>query len=166
MLDKNTALLLHRDVDSICSQIQKAYQELIDFIRTLTELDPFLADLLEQKISLADPELGDLLIRNKYYFELVLLLDDVAITEILKQIDKKTLTIALKGTDEALQNQFFRNMSSKAEQLMKEEMEFMGPVLVRDIRQCQREVVHLIKQLRDEGAIILGGTPGPADYLA
>jgi flagellar motor switch protein FliG len=110
--------------------------------------------------------LGELLTRNKYFFGLILLIEDRAITEILKRIDKKTLTVALKGTSEDIQNQFFRNMASKAVALMKEEMEFLGPVPVREVKQSQSGVVGLIKQLRDEGVITLGGSPEPDDYIA
>jgi flagellar motor switch protein FliG len=166
MLDKNTALLLHRDVDSICHQILSSYQDLVGFIRTLTNFDPYLADLIEQKVSLSDPELGELLIRNKYSFEMVLLLEDTAITEVLKRVDKQVLTLSLKGCDEAVQGQFFRNMSSKAVELMKEDLEFLGPVRAREVRKCQREIVDMIKQLRDQGIISIGGAPGEPDYIS
>ena len=157
MLDKNMAMQLHQDVDSICNQLQRAHQEMIDFSKVLAELDIDLANLIWQKISRTDPELGEFLIRSRYSFELVLLLDDSAITEILKRIDKKTLTVGLKGCEETIQNQFFRNMASKAVELMKEEMEFMGPIRVRDVGKCQKEIVEVIKLLEEEGVISIGG---------
>lgn len=160
MLDKNTAKKLHQDVDAICNQILQAHQELVDISRALAELDMDLANLICLKISRKDPELGEFLTRSRYSFELVLRLDDVAITEILKRVDKKTLTVALKGCEEPIQSQFFRNMSSKAVELMKEEMEFMGLVSVKDVRKVQQEVVSLIKELDEEGVLSIEGYPG------
>ncbi len=160
MLDANVAIQLHRDVETICTQFQKAHQELVEFSRALAELDPDLAKLIWQKVSHADPDLGEFLVRSRYSFQLVLALEDTAMTELLKRVDKKTLTVALKGCDEALQGQFFRNMASKAVGLMREEMEFIGPIQVSDVRKCQREIVDLIKELEEEGVISIGGSPG------
>jgi len=166
MLNKDAATVLHRDVESICAQILKAYQELVEFTRTLSELDPELAELIGQKVSQVEPGLGELLQKNRLYFEIVLLLDDAALTEVLKRADKKVLTIALKGCEEAVQNQFFRNMSSKSAELMKEEMEFLGPVRVRDIHKCRQEILAVIEALNEEGVIAIGGHSGPDDYVA
>jgi len=164
MLDKDAAMVLHRDVESLCTQILKAYQELVEFNRALSELDPELADLIAQKVSQVEPGLGELLQKNRLYFEIVLILDDTAITEILKRADKKALTVALKGSEEAVKNQFFRNMSSKSVELMKEEMEFMGPVRVRDIHKCRQEILAVMEALNDEGVIAIGGHHGPDEF--
>ncbi len=166
MLDKDAAMVLHRDVESLCTQILKAYQELVEFNRALSELDPELADLIAQKVSQVEPGLGELLQKNRLYFEIVMILDDTAITEILKRADKKTLTVALKGCEEAVKNQFFRNMSSKSVELMKEEMEFLGPVRLRDIHKCRQEILAVIEALNDEGIIAIGGHSGPDDFVA
>ena len=166
MLDKDAAMGLHRDVESLCTQILTAYQEMVEFNRALSELDPELADLIAQKVSQVEPGLGELLQKNRLYFEIVLILDDAALAEVLKRADKKALTIALKGCEEAVKNQFFRNMSSKSVELMKEEMEFMGPIRVRDIRTCRQEILTVIEELKDEGIIAIGGHSGPDDFVA
>jgi flagellar motor switch protein FliG len=98
-------------------------------------------------------------------FDDILLIDDNGITEILKRADKKTLTIALKGTSEELQTMFFRNMSSRAVELMKEEMEFMGPVKLKDVEKSQHEIVEIVRQLEEEGVISIGGGGGE-DYVS
>ena len=164
MLNTDTANLLHRDVEAVCEQVLKGYKELIDFSRALTELDPALADFIEGKISRADPGLGDFLAQNRYHFDMLLLIADEGITEILKRVDKKALTVSLKGCPEEIQNQFFRNMSSKAVLLMKEEMEFMGPVRLDDVKKVQKEIIELIKQL-SQARVIEIGAAGGNDYV-
>ena len=73
--------------------------------------------------------------------------------EILQRVDKKALTIALKGTSEELRNQFFRNMSSRAVEMMKEDMEVLGPVKVRDVETSQQQIVSVVRKLDESGVI-------------
>jgi len=87
------------------------------------------------------------------------------VLEILKRVDKKSLTTALKGTSEELRTQFFRNMSSRAVELMREEMEFMGPVKLKDVEKAQHEIVEIVRQLEEEGVISIGGGGGE-DYVS
>jgi flagellar motor switch protein FliG len=155
MVDKNAAMHLLQEVDSICSQLQ----ELAEFSRTLSALDPELAKVVWQKISRTDPELGEFLSRSRYSFQVVLTLNDADIAAVLKRIDKRTLTIALKGCEEVIQCKFFHGMSSRAVELMKEEMAFFGPVKSNDVMKSRMEVVALIRELEEEGVISIGGYP-------
>ncbi|HSW40441.1 MAG TPA: FliG C-terminal domain-containing protein, partial [Acidobacteriota bacterium] len=80
--------------------------------------------------------------------------------EILQRVDKKALTIALKGTGEDLRNQFFRNMSSRAVEMMKEDMEVLGPIKVKDVEMAQQQIVSIIRKLDESGVINLKGNSG------
>lgn len=113
-----------------------------------------------EKIEVINPELANAIRDLMFVFDDILLLDDQAITEILKRVDKKVLAMALKGTSEQLQNQFFRNMSQRAVEMMQEEMEYMGLVRVRDVKRSQNEVVEIVRQLEEEGVISVGGSGG------
>jgi flagellar motor switch protein FliG len=118
--------------------------------------------LLEQ-IEGSSPELS-LEIRNLMVtFDDILLVDDVGIREIIQRVDKKALALALKGTVQELQDRFFTNMSSRAVEMMKEEMEFMGQVKLKDVNGAQREVVEVLRELDEQGVISLGGGGGDAD---
>jgi flagellar motor switch protein FliG len=92
-----------------------------------------------------------------FVFDDIRSLIDQAIQEILKRADKKTLTMALKGADEDLQDRFFNNMSKRAVETMKEEMEYMGPVKLRDVEKAQHEIVEIVRELDEEGVISIAG---------
>jgi flagellar motor switch protein FliG len=113
-----------------------------------------------EKIEVVNPELANAIRDLMFVFDDILLLDDQAVTEILKRVDKKVLAMALKGTSEQVQNQFFRNMSQRAVEMMQEEMEYMGLVRVKDVKRSQNEVVEIVRQLEEEGVISIGGTGG------
>jgi len=92
-----------------------------------------------------------------FVFDDIRSLMDQAIQEILKRVDKKTLTMALKGADEDLQDRFFNNMSKRAVETMKEEMEYMGPVKLKDVEKAQHEIVEIVRELDEEGVISIAG---------
>ena len=113
-----------------------------------------------EKIEVVDPDLSNAIRDLMFVFDDILLLDDQAVTEILKRVDKKVLSLAMKGTTEQLQQMFFRNMSQRAVEMMKEEMEYMGLVRVREVKHSQNEVVEIVRQLEEEGIISIGGSGG------
>ncbi len=115
--------------------------------------------VLEQ-IESRDPELTASIRDLMFVFEDILLIDDQGIMEILKRADKKSLSIGLKGANEELQAKFFRNMSQRAAEMMKEEMEYLGPIRVKDVEKAQHEVVEIVRGLEEEGVITIGGAGG------
>jgi flagellar motor switch protein FliG len=132
----------------------RAVAELINRMETKS------AAAILEKVEGENPALA-LSIRNlMFVFDDVLLIDDQGMREILQRVDKKALTIALKGTSEDLRNQFFRNMSSRAVEMMKEDMEVLGPVKVRDVETAQQQIVSVIRKLDESGVINLKGGGG------
>src|SRR4051812_41803666 len=118
--------------------------------------------MLEQ-IEGSNPELA-LEIRNRMVtFDDLLLVDDPGIREILQRVDKKILTLALKGTMQELQDRFFSNMSTRAVEMMKEEMDYLGQVKVKDVSNAQREIVDVLRELDDKGVISLSGGSSEED---
>lgn len=135
-----------RSVAEICNRLEREATR-----KVLEEIEGTDADLA-------------LAIRNLMVtFDDLLLVDDVGIREILQRVDKKVLTLALKGTMPELQSRFFSNMSTKAVDLMKEEMEFMGQVKVKDVSNAQRTVVDVLRELDEKGIINLSGTASAED---
>ena len=126
-------------------------------------LDREAARRMLEEIEERDPQLA-LEIRNRMVtFEDVLLIDDLGIREILQRVDKKVLTLALKGTMAELQQRFFSNMSSRAVEMMKEEMDYLGQQKVKDVSNAQREVVDVMRELDEKGIINLSGAAGDED---
>lgn len=129
-------------------------------------LDRDVSQKLIEEMEQSNPELA-LQVRNMMVtFDDLLLIDDLGIREILQRVDKKTLTLALKGTMPELQNRFFGNMSQKAVEMMKEEMEYMGQVKLKDVTGAQREVVEILRELDEQGVISLGGSGGEDAYVS
>ena len=82
--------------------------------------------------------------------------DAAGIREIIQRADKKVLTIALKGTNEEIRVRFFENMSKRAGDLIKEEMEVLGPIRLREVEKAQQEVVAITRKLEEEGLLKTG----------
>ncbi|MCD8554567.1 flagellar motor switch protein FliG [Seleniivibrio sp.] len=110
-----------------------------------------------EKLEKESPELVAAIRDMMFVFEDIKALNDVALQEILKKADKKALTMALKGTDEEMQERFFRNMSKRAVETMKEEMEYMGPVKLKEVEKAQHEIVSIVRELEEEGIVSIGG---------
>jgi flagellar motor switch protein FliG len=132
----------------------RAVAELINRMETKAA-----ASILE-KIENENPTLA-LSIRNlMFVFDDVMLIDDQGMREILQRVDKKSLAMALKGTSEELRNQFFRNMSSRAIEMLREDMEAMGPIKVKDVESAQQQIVAVVRKLDESGVISLKGGGG------
>jgi len=158
-------------ISKITSILEQKMRSLGDFsresyggIRAVAELinrmETKAAAAILEKIESENPALA-LSIRNlMFVFDDVLLIDDQGMREILQRVDKKALTIALKGTSEELRNQFFGNMSSRAVEMMREDMEVLGPVKVKDVETAQQQIVSVIRKLDESGVISLKGGGG------
>ena len=102
-------------------------------------------------------------VRNlMFVFEDLVNVEETGIREIVNRADKKTLTIALKGASEAIRQRVFSNMSKRAVDLMKEEMEMLGAVRLREVEKAQHEIVAIARKLEEEGLITTGASAGEA----
>lgn len=152
--------ILEQKLESIGNISRQSYGGLKAVAELVNRMDSSLGKELLESIESVDPNLA-LNIRNlMFVFDDLLLLGDPEIREILQRVDKKSLTMALKGTSEEVRQQFFKNMSSRAVELIKEDMEFMGPVKLRDVEQAQQEIIAVVRQLDEEGLINLKGSGG------
>ena len=90
-----------------------------------------------------------------FVFEDVLTLDDKSIQRVLREVDNNELAVALKSTNEEVQNVIFNNMSKRLAVMIKEDMDFMGPVRMKDVEEAQQKIVNIIRKLEDSGEIII-----------
>ncbi len=95
-----------------------------------------------------------------FVFEDLLLIDQTGIKEILSRVDRKILTVALKGTSDQLRAHFLEGMSQRGSEMLKEDMESLGPIKVRDVEAAQQQIIALVRQLEGEGIINLKGSVG------
>ena len=161
---RRISLILEQKLEALGSFATEAYGGVRAVAELFNRMDRNTGRAVLEKIETENPQLAASIRDLMFVFDDILLIDDNGITEILKRADKKILTTALKGTSDELRNQFFRNMSSRAVDLMKEEMEFMGPIKIKDVEKAQHEIVEIVRQLEEEGVISVGGGGGE-DYV-
>ena len=102
-----------------------------------------------------DPELAEEIKKRLFVFEDILRLDDRALQRIMREVDMKDLSLALKGATEELKAKFFKNMSKRAAEMLKEDMDYMGPVRVKDVEEAQQKVVNIVRGLEEQGEIVI-----------
>ena len=90
-----------------------------------------------------------------FVFEDLVTLDDRSIQRVLKEVDMRDLALALKTASEEVTNRVFKNISSRAREMIKEDMELMGPVRLRDVEDAQQKIVNNIRQLEESGEIVI-----------
>ncbi len=102
-----------------------------------------------------DQELAEEIRKLMFVFEDIILLDNRGVQQVLKEVDQKELAIALKGASEEVRDKIFGNMSKRASDMIKEDMEFMGPVRLRNVEEAQQRIVSIIRRLEEAGEIII-----------
>lgn len=108
-----------------------------------------------ETLEIEEPELADEIRKKMFVFEDILLLDDRAIQRVLRDVDNGDLATALKGSNEEVQNAIFNNLSKRLGVMIKEDMEFMGPVRMKDVEEAQQKIVNIIRKLEDSGEIVI-----------
>jgi flagellar motor switch protein FliG len=95
-----------------------------------------------------------------FVFEDMVLIDQSGIKEVLSRVDRKLLTVALKGTSEDLKKHFTECMSQRGAEILREDMDALGPTKIKDVEAAQQQIIALIRQLESEGVVSLKGTAG------
>ena len=112
-----------------------------------------------------DPDLVEQIRRLMFVFEDIMLVNDKGIQAVLKEIENDELSLALKTASPELQEKIFGNMSERAAGLIKEDMEFMGPVRVSDVEGAQQRIVDIVRRLEEAGEVIIDGRGGESDLI-
>ena len=102
-----------------------------------------------------DPELAEEIKKRLFVFEDIIRLDDRSLQRVLREVDMKELGLALKGATEDLRAKFFKNMSKRAAEMLQEDMDYMGPVRVKDVEESQQKVVNIVRGLEEQGEIVI-----------
>ncbi len=149
------AVVLHKRLEALGEQSRRAYAGLRGVADLMNRLDVKVGKDILQAIETEDPKLA-LSIRNLMFtFEDLMTVPEAGIRELLGQMDKKTLATALRGSSEELKNYIFKSMSSRAVEMLKEDMEVLGPVKSREINKAQLEAVAVARKLEAEGKLTL-----------
>ena len=108
-----------------------------------------------ETLEIDEPELADEIRKKMFVFEDILTLDDRSIQRVLHEVDNNEIAVALKNANEDVQAAIFNNMSKRLATMIKEDMEFMGPVRMKDVEEAQQKIVNIIRKLEDSGEIII-----------
>ncbi|MDR2718470.1 MAG: flagellar motor switch protein FliG [Treponema sp.] len=102
-----------------------------------------------------DPELAEEIKKRMFVFEDIVMLDDRSIQKVMREVDSQELAKALKSVDTEVQDKIFKNMSKRAATMLREDMEYMGPVRLKDVEEAQQKIVSIIRHLEDTGEIVI-----------
>ena len=108
-----------------------------------------------ETLEIEEPELADEIRKKMFVFEDILLLDDRSIQRVLREVDNNDLAIALKGANENVQAAIFNNLSKRLAAMIREDMEYMGPVRMKDVEEAQQKIVNIIRKLEDSAEIVI-----------
>jgi flagellar motor switch protein FliG len=133
-------------------------------VKTAAEMINLMGTVIEgtvlESISSHDPELAQKIMDKMFVFDDIMKLDDKAIQLILKEVASESLIVALKGAQPELKDKFLSNMSSRAAESLREDLESRGPLRLAEVEAQQKEILKAVRQLADDGQIVLGGGSG------
>ena len=133
-------------------------------VRTVAEILNFMGTANEtsvvDSIREYDPDLAQKILDEMFVFENLLDLDDRAIQLLLREIQSESLILAMKGATESLREKIFKNMSQRASEMLREDLDSRGPVRLSEVEGEQKEILKIVRRLADEGQIVLGGAGG------
>jgi flagellar motor switch protein FliG len=152
---EKVSILLSQKLNTVGEQGKRAYSGFQSVADIMNCIDASVAQEILENIENEDPTLAVSIRNLMFTFEDLLQVGEAHIRELLGAVDKKTLAMALKGTEEGLKDHFFRTMSTRAIEMLKEDMEMLGPVRSKDVVKAQNEIVAIARQLEAEGRIVL-----------
>lgn len=132
-------------------------------VAVLNRVDRATEKTIIETLEVQDPELAEEIKKLLFVFEDIVQLDDRAVQLVLRQVDSHDLALALKGSGEEVMNKIKRNISKRAAQMLQEEIDYMGPVRLRDVEEAQQKIVAEIRRLEEQGQIII--TRGGRDEI-
>ena len=147
--------VLERKLSTVVGQDYTSAGGLDTLIEMLANVDRGTEKTIIESLSETDPELAEEIRKRMFVFEDVILLDDRAIQQVLKSVESKDLSLALKGSSEDVSEKVFKNMSKRAADMLREDMEFAGPVRVKDVQEAQQRIVNVIRKLEETGEIVI-----------
>ncbi len=130
----------------------------------LNFMDAHIENAILDTIGELDKDMQDSISELMFVFDNLQEVDDRGIQSLLREISTDTLTLALKGADEKLKEKILKNMSKRASEMLREDMEARGPVRLSEVEAAQKEILATARRLADEGELVLGGA-GSEEYL-
>ncbi len=152
---KEVERVLERKLSTLVNQDYTIVGGVDAIVAILNTVDRSTEKHIMESLEIEEPELADEIRKKMFVFEDILLLDDRAIQRVLRDVDNNDLGVALKAANEDVQNAIFKNLSKRLAAMIKEDMEYMGPVRMKDVEEAQQKIVGIIRKLEDNAEIVI-----------
>ncbi len=147
--------VLEKKLSTISSEDYTAAGGVDSIVEILNLVDRSSEKTIIESLEDEDPDLAEEIKKKMFVFEDIVMLDDRSIGKVLREVNTDEMAKALKQVDAEVQDKIFRNMSKRAGSMLREEMEFMGPIRVKDVEEAQQKIVSIIRHLEDKGEIVI-----------
>jgi flagellar motor switch protein FliG len=152
---KEVELVLERKLSSMVTQDYSSTGGIQAIVDILNSVDRGTEKFIMENLEMSNADLAEEIRKKMFVFEDIVNLDSIAIQRFIREVDNGELTTALKGATEEVKEMIFANMSKRMAEMLKEDMEFMGPVRLRDVEEAQQKIVNIIRKLEEAGEIII-----------
>ena len=152
--------VLERKLSALVTQDFTSAGGVKAIVEVLNRVDRTTEKSIIDSLEVDNPELAEEIKKLMFVFEDIVMLDDRSLQQVLREVDSKDLSLALKATPAEVAEKVYKNMSKRAADMLKEEIEFMGPVKIRDVEEAQQKVVNVIRVLEDKGEIVVSRGQG------
>ena len=152
---KEVESVLARKLASLANQDYTIVGGVDAIVNILNTVDRGTEKHIMESLEIEEPELADEIRKKMFVFEDILLLDDRAIQRVLRDVDNNDLEVALKGSNEEVKSVVLKNLSKRLAAMIEEDIEFMGPVRMKDVEEAQQKIVSIIRKLEDSAEIVI-----------
>ncbi|HHY90645.1 MAG TPA: flagellar motor switch protein FliG [Clostridiales bacterium] len=152
---KEVESVLESKLSSLVTQDYTSAGGIQTIVDLLNSVDRGTEKYIMETLEIEDVELAEEIKKRMFVFEDIVTLDSTSIQRFIREVDNNELAIALKGATEEVKEVIFKNMSKRMAEMIKEDMEYMGPIRLRDVEEAQQKIVNIIRKLEEAGEIII-----------
>lgn len=152
---KEVERVLERKLSSIAPTEMSVAGGVKSVVEIINRVDRATEKTIMESLEVQDPELAEEIRKLMFVFEDIVMIDDRSVQRVLREVESQDLGLALKGASNEVTQKIFNNMSTRASEMLREEIQFMGPVRLRDVEDAQQRIVNIIRRLEDAGEIVV-----------
>ncbi|MEN6462081.1 MAG: flagellar motor switch protein FliG [Syntrophomonas sp.] len=152
---KEVERVLERKLSSIGPQELTNAGGVKSVVEIINRVDRGTEKTIMEALEVQDPELAEEIKKLMFVFEDIVMIDDRSVQRVLREVETQDLALALKGASSEVSQKIYSNMSSRASDMLREDIEFMGPVRLRDVEEAQQRIVNIIRRLEETGEIVV-----------
>ncbi|QGT99164.1 Flagellar motor switch protein FliG [Candidatus Syntrophocurvum alkaliphilum] len=152
---KEVERVLERKISSIEPQELTDAGGVKSVVEIINRVDRSTEKIIMESLEVQDPELAEEIKKLMFVFEDIVMIDNRSIQRVLREVETSDLALALKGASSEVTEKIYVNMSSRASEMLKEDIEFMGPVRLKDVEEAQQRIVNIIRRLEEAGEVVI-----------